>query len=313
MITGEPNLSVIPEIVRAGAYDFLAKPVVKEVLLKAVGRATEKKVLTAEKQRLELEIKQYAADLEVRVAERTAELVEAHDRLAHNGKVAALGRVAAQVAHEVRNPLYGLLLYATHLKEQLAAKLAGDQVEVFDNMIDTINQLSSTTEQILDFARPVKLALRPVALNSVVGAVLKLLHSQISANGIEVEFEHGDSNPTTMLDEACIRAALLNLILNAVEAMPAGGVLSITNATAEEMLSLVIRDTGAGMSEERIRKIFEPFNSDKTSGLGLGMPYAKKIIEQHEGTIVVESKLGEGTRVSINLPVEKNQSEGTLA
>ena len=119
MITGEPNLSVIPEIVRAGAYDFLAKPVVKEVLLKAVGRATEKKLLTAEKQRLELEIKQRAAELEVRVAERTAELVEAHDRLAHNGKVAALGRVAAQVAHEVRNPLYSLLLYSTHLKQRV--------------------------------------------------------------------------------------------------------------------------------------------------------------------------------------------------
>ncbi len=305
MITGEPNLSVIPEIVRAGAYDYLAKPVVKEVLLKAVGRATEKKLLTAEKQRLELEIKQHAADLEVRVAERTAELVEAHDRLAHNGKVAALGRVAAQVAHEVRNPLHGLLLYASHLKELLAGKLADDQVELFDNMIDTINQLSSTTEQILDFARPVKLALRPVELNSVVGAVLKLLQSQISANGIEVEFDYGDSNPTAMLDEACMRAALLNLILNAVEAMPAGGILSITSATAEEMLSLVIKDTGAGMSEDRVKKIFEPFNSDKTSGLGLGMPYAKKIIEQHQGKIVVESKLGEGTQVWINLPVEK--------
>lgn len=313
MITGEPNLSVIPEIVRAGAYDFLAKPVVKEVLLKAVGRATEKKLLTAEKQRLELEIKQHAADLEVRVAERTAELVEAHDRLAHNGKVAALGRVAAQVAHEVRNPLHGLMLYAYHLKEQLAGKLAGEQVELFDNMIDTINQLSSTTEQILDFARPVKLALRPLDLNSVVSGVLKLLQSQISANGIEVEFDHGDSNPTAMLDEACMRAALLNLILNAIEAMPTGGILSISSTTTEEMHSLVIKDTGAGMSEDRVGKIFEPFNSDKISGLGLGMPYAKKIIEQHNGRIVVESKLGEGTRVRINLPVEKNQSEGTLA
>ena len=172
MITGELNVSVIPEIVRAGAYDFLAKPVVKDVLLKAVARAAEKKVLSAEKHRLELELKQRTVELEVRVAKRTAELVEAHDRLAHNGRVAALGRVAAQVAHEVRNPLYGLLLYSTHLKEELAGKLAADQIELFDNMIDTINQLTNTTEQILDFARPVRLALRPVEMESVVSAVL---------------------------------------------------------------------------------------------------------------------------------------------
>lgn len=306
MITGEPNLSVIPEIVRAGAYDYLAKPVVKEVLLKAVGRATEKKLLSAEKQRLELELKQRAVELEARVAERTAELVEAHDRLAHSQQVAALGRVAAQVAHEVRNPLYGLLLYSTHLKEQLAGKIAPDQIEVFDNIIKTINQLTNTTEQILDFARPVKLALKPVALNSVVSAVLKLLQLQISANGIKVEFNHHDSNGTAMLDEACMRAALLNLLLNAVEAMPAGGSLNITTTTVGETLSLQIKDTGSGMTAERVKKIFEPFNSDKTGGLGLGMPYAKKIIEEHAGQICVESSVGEGTRVSINLPAQKS-------
>ena len=313
MITGEPNLSVIPEIVRAGAYDFLAKPILKEVLLKAVERAVEKKLLTAEKRRLELEIQQRAADLEVRVAERTAELIEVHDRLAHNGKVAALGRVAAQVAHEVRNPLYGLLLYSTHLKEELEGKLADDQVELVNNIIDTINQLTSLTEQILDFARPVSLALRPVELNSVVSVVLKLLRLQISANGIKVEFHNDDSNPMVMLDEACMRAALLNLILNAVQAMPTGGTLRITSVTNGETLSLVIDDTGSGMTEERVEKIFEPFNSDKPGGLGLGMPYAKKIIEQHGGNIAVESRLGEGTRVLITLPAEKDQSEGTFA
>jgi signal transduction histidine kinase len=278
-----------------------------------VERAIEKKLLTEEKRRLELEIKQRAADLEVRVAERTAELVEAHDRLARNVKVAALGRVAAHVAHEVRNPLYGLLLYSTHLKDELAGKLAEDQVELFDNMIETINQLTSTTQQILDFARPVKLALRPVDLNSVVSAVLKLLHLQISTNGVKVEFDQGDSDPIARIDEACIRAALLNLILNAVEAMPTGGILSITGATAGETASLVIKDTGSGMSEERVKKIFEPFNSDKTNGLGLGMPYAKKIIEEHGGNITVESKPGEGTQVWINLPVEKKLKEGTFA
>jgi signal transduction histidine kinase len=147
----------------------------------------------------------------------------------------------------------------------------------------------------------------------VISVVLKLLRLQISANGIKVEFDCDDSNPTAMLDEACMRAALLNLILNAVQAMPTGGTLSITSATVGETISLVINDTGSGMTEERVKKIFEPYNSDKVGGLGLGMPYAKKIIEEHGGKIGVESRPGEGTRVWISLPVEKNQSEGTFA
>src|SRR5918998_2104827 len=108
IITGEPTLSLLPEIVRAGAYDFIAKPVVKDVLLRAVARAAEKKRLTDEKQGLEREVRRHAEELERRVAERTAELVEAHERLAHPEKIAALRRVAAQVAHEVKNPLAGL-------------------------------------------------------------------------------------------------------------------------------------------------------------------------------------------------------------
>ena len=109
---------MIPEIVRAGAYDFIAKPIIKDVLLNAVARAVEKKRLTDEKRRLEQEIKRYAEELEMRVDERTAELVETHKRLVTQERIAALGRAAAQVAHEVKNPLAGLLLYSLHLKEK---------------------------------------------------------------------------------------------------------------------------------------------------------------------------------------------------
>jgi signal transduction histidine kinase len=190
-----------------------------------------------------------------------------------------------------------------HLRSKVAGKLAEDEVQLIDSIIETVNQLTSTTEQILDFARPVTLALQRAELNRVVCAVLQLLNSQISANRIEVKLELSDSNPTGMLDEASIRGALLNLLLNAVEAMPTGGELGITSGTAGGTLWLVINDTGSGMTEERVKKIFEPFNSSKSRGLGLGMPYAKKIIEEHGGKILVGSTPGEGTRVWIDLPV----------
>lgn len=307
MITGEPNLSDTPEIVRAGAYDFIVKPVVKDALLKAVGRAAENKRLIDDRHHLQQQIKQHAEELELRVAERTAELVEAHERLARQEKIAALGRVAAQVAHEVRNPLAGLLLYSLHLKDQVANKLSDGEIQLIDNIIDTINQLTNTTEQILNFARPMKLTPRRIEVNRVINDVLQLLKAQTSANEIELNLSLSSSNPIGMLDEASIRAALLNIMLNAIQAMSNGGQLSLSSSNTGEVVSLLISDTGCGMTEEQVERVFEPFNTTKRHGLGLGMPYAQKIIQQHSGTIKVDSRIGEGTNITIELPVGEEQ------
>lgn len=301
MITGEPNLSVMPEIVRAGAYDFLAKPIVKEVLLKAVARAAEKKRLTDDKLRLQQEIKRHAEELETRVAERTAELVETHKQLVSQERIAALGRAAAQVAHEVKNPLAGLLLYSLHLKSK-ADNFSESQTYLVDKIVETINHLNSRVEQILGFARPVSLNLHTGNLNKIIDDVLELLEPQLTAKKIEVRLSMSEQAAYATLDEASIRGALMNLLLNAIEAMPEGGVLSIASARTDRSLQLEITDTGPGIDEEKAKKIFEPFYTTKAGGLGLGMPYAKKIIEQHGGTISLNSRPGEGTTIIVVLP-----------
>lgn len=306
MITGEPNLSVIPEIVRSGAYDFIAKPIVKDVLLNAVGRAAEKKRLTDEKRRLEQEIKRYAEELELRVEERTAELIETHKRLVHQERIAALGRAAAQVAHEVKNPMAGLLLYSLHLKSK-ADKFGESEAALVDKIVDTINHLNRRVEQILNFARPVSLTLRPGDLNQIINHVLELLHPQLTANKVEVRFSPNQHSATAMIDESSLRGALMNLVLNAIEAMPQGGTLSIAIDQTGETLRLEITDTGPGISEEEAKNIFEPFYTTKAQGLGLGMPYAGKIIEQHGGTISLKSRVGEGTTICISLPPAKKE------
>ena len=301
MITGEPNLSVIPEIVRAGAYDFIAKPIIKDVLLKAVARAAEKKRLTDEKRMLEQEIKRYAEELEMRVDERTAELVETHKRLVTQERIAALGRAAAQVAPEVKNPLAGLLLYSLHLKGK-ATNFSESETYLVDKIVETINHLISRVEQILSFARPVSLSVRPGNVNQFVNDILELLRPQLTANKVDVRLSLGQEPAYAMVDESSLRGALMNLVLNAIEAMPEGGALNIAVDQTGDPLRLEITDTGRGIAEEEAKKIFEPFYTTKAQGLGLGMPYAKKIIDQHRGAVCLNSRLGEGTTISITLP-----------
>ena len=306
MITGEPNLSLVPEIVRAGAYDFIAKPITKDVLLNAVGRAAEKKRLTDEKRRLEQEIKRYAEELELRVAERTAELVETHKRLVTQERIAALGRAAAQVAHEVKNPLAGLLLYVLLLKSK-ASNFSESEASLLDKIVNTINHLNSRVEQILGFARPVSLTLRSGDVNAIVTDVLELLRPQLTANKVDVRLSVDQHPAYALVDESSIRGALMNLMLNAIEAMPNGGVLSVAVNQTDETVHLEVADTGGGIAEEEAKKIFEPFFTTKEQGLGLGMPYAKKIIDQHGGTISLGSQLGKGTTISIALPTRQKE------
>jgi signal transduction histidine kinase len=308
MITGEPNLSVIPEIVRAGAYDFIAKPIVKDVLLKAVARAAEKKRLTDEKRMLEQEIKRYAEELEMRVDERTAELVETHKRLVTQERIAALGRAAAQVAHEVKNPLAGLLLYSLHLKSK-ATNFSESETYLVDKIVETINHLINRVEQIMGYARPVSLTLRPGNVSQFVKDILDLLKPQLTANKVEVRLSLDQQPAYAMVDESSVRGALMNLILNAIEAMPEGGVLNVAIDRTDEMLRLEITDTGRGIAEEEVKKIFEPFYTTKAQGLGLGMPYAKKIIDQHGGTMSLNSRPGEGATISVTLPTAPKEAE----
>lgn len=236
-------------------------------------------------------------------------LMAANEQLAHSEKIATLGRVAAQVAHEVRNPLAGLLLYSEHLKGKLDGKVSAGDVQLVDKIIETINHLTATTEQILNYARPVTLALKTVDLNDVTRDVIQLLSTEISKHNIETVLDLDSSPVSGMLDEASIRAATLNLVLNAVQAMSTGGRLTISTGRNGKKMWMVIKDTGAGMTPERIKQIFEPFNTTKSRGLGLGMPYAQKIIQQHGGRIEVESRQGIGTQVKIELPAdERSQS-----
>jgi signal transduction histidine kinase len=129
------------------------------------------------------------------------------------------------------------------------------------------------------------------------------VETQIKASQVEVKFDLASAETTVLVDESSMRSALVNLLLNSIQAMPTGGVLTVISREVAGHLLLTITDTGRGMTIEQTAKIFEPFYTTKSTGLGLGMPFAKRIIERHQGSILVASRPGEGTEVEIKLPV----------
>jgi len=246
----------------------------------------------------------------MRVDERTVELIETHKRLVTQERIAALGRAAAEVAHEVKNPLAGLLLYSLHLKEK-SSNFSESQTYLVDKIVDTIRHLINRVEQIMGYARPVSLSLHSADLDKIVTDILELLRPQLEANQVQVRLSTGEQTPYAMLDQTSMRGALMNLMLNAIEAMPDGGTLSIDVKQSDKTLQLEITDTGHGISEDEAKKIFEPFYTTKEQGLGLGMPYAKKIVDQHGGTISLSSQPGKGTTISIVLPAGKEVDDAS--
>jgi signal transduction histidine kinase len=189
-----------------------------------------------------------------------------------------------------------------HLKTKTAGSLPESELALVDKIIATVNHLTETVEQVLNFARPVNLAPRPADLNQIVSDVLQLLRPQMSANRIEQRVELDERGCPGLVDEASVRSALMNLILNAVQAMPGGGTLGVRTEADGGRPRVEITDTGRGMTAEQLESVFEPFYTTKSQGLGLGMPYARKVVEQHGGAISVESRVGEGTTVRVALP-----------
>ena len=223
-----------------------------------------------------------------------------------SGALAALGRMATEVAHELKNPLAGLRLYARHLEQRLSRTGDGEAASLAQKITSTVDHLAAVVQDITAFGRPAELKRTPTSVQALLDECVTFAQAKCETPGIEVFRAYDDGCPDAMLDARELRKAFLNLLLNALEALREGGRLSVSTGYSPDTRSVtvVIEDTGVGMSEETVARIFDLFFTTKPHGTGLGMALAKSVIDHHGGELAVHSTVGRGTRVSVRLPVE---------
>ena len=332
MVTGHPDLSTAVEALKEGAYDYIGKPVTRQALLAVVERACERKALLREKRRLEAENADYQRSLEFKVRERTARLREsekryreqfqetrrAYEELKHtqeklirSERLAAVGELAAQIAHEIRNPLGAISNSVGVLRRDL--ELHGDDRRLLDVVHQESQRLESIVADFLRFARPRPIHKTPQEVTAVLDDLL-LLISQEKAVGrpIRIVKEYEDELPPVGLDAAQSREALWNLLVNAVEAMPSGGELRVIVQRAspgDDFIEVVVRDTGKGIAPSEREKIFQPFHTTKADGTGLGLAIVQRVVEAHAGEVEVESEEGAGSAFRLRFPVSSDERQ----
>ncbi len=238
------------------------------------------------------------------------EAERANEELRRNRALVAVGQMTAQVAHEIKNPLGGVRLAA----QVLARKLAGDpqSLDVIRRIENSVDHLNHTVAELNQFARPRRLELAPLRLDALVDEILPMVADRIEAKGIRVERHYDEAVPPGAFDEGELRKAFLNFVINALDASAEGAVLELSieaSGDVDPSVSVAVRDYGEGMDEETRRRLFEPFYTTKAHGTGLGMAIAHKIVDLHRGRIDVTTAPGEGTTVTVTLPLTLVPSE----
>lgn len=232
-------------------------------------------------------------------------LRRAQAQLIQSEKMAALGRLIASISHEINNPLQSIQGCLTLAKEELEGDIRPAKMERYLNVAeDEIERIATIVRRVRDFYRPSSQEQSAIDLHQTLESVLELAGKQLQHSEVTVERIWAPNLPPVNANSAHLKQVFLNLVLNAIDAMPAGGILSIRTLLNATTVGIEFSDTGIGMSAETQARLFEPFFTTKPHGSGLGLSISYGIIEAHHGQISVTSELGNGTTVTILLPLE---------
>ena len=224
-----------------------------------------------------------------------------HERLAD------IGKLATTCAHELKTPLVAIGGYARRALNKIQNTQNGYQsnLKELKVIVDEVERLETITSQILDYSKDLKLKLEDQDINQVIEETLEVLKENLRYNNIKVITDFSKGLGMIKLDSSKLKQALFNLIENACEAMFEGGNLSLATERKDDFLVVKIKDSGSGITEKNLKKLFTPFFTTKPNGSGLGLPVTKKIVEEHQGSIQVESRVGEGTQFSLFFPLNQ--------
>jgi len=227
----------------------------------------------------------------------------------HSEKLATMGRMGAAIAHEIRTPLTSIKLFLESV--QAETDIAAEYEEDFHIAMNQINRIEATINRFLDFAKPQDPVFVEINLAKLIGGLLVMIRPQVNRQECFLDVTIDNNLPAITGDRRLLSETLINLFINALESMPNHGTLSITasrdlfsaNGKTRPCVRIDIKDTGHGIAEDQIEKIFEPFYTTKATGTGLGMPLVLKTIRNHGGVILIKSKIYEGTTFSLFLPI----------
>ncbi len=226
----------------------------------------------------------------------------------HSERLAVIGTMSARLAHEIRNPLSSVTLNLELIRDEVTAltkqnpTAGGEARELLRSLDSEVKRIQRVTEDYLKFARLPRPRCQPVVLNDLLDQQLGFMSSLFATNHVKLVMEFVPDLPVLQADEDQLWQAVLNLIRNALEAMPTGGTLTVRTATRDGKVVLSVADTGKGITEEEHQHLFKPFFSTKVGGTGLGLPLTQQVVAEHAGTVYCESAPGTGTTFVIELP-----------
>ncbi|MEK6599465.1 MAG: ATP-binding protein [Deltaproteobacteria bacterium] len=228
------------------------------------------------------------------------------ERLGEAEHLSKIGQLASGMAHEIRNPLNFINLTIDHLRMEYEPGDSGKKAEfeeLASNIKAEIARLNKLLGDFLDYGKPIKLDIQTAFLEDIIKEAISIADCKIREQKIELNTDFSKNMPLLNLDKEQIKACILNVVSNAIQAMPSGGRLFISASVSGGFVSLRIKDTGEGIKEEDLDKVFNPYFTTKTAGIGLGLAITKRIIEEHKGSIAIESSYGNGAVVSIEFPI----------
>jgi len=237
------------------------------------------------------------------------ELREIQQALLQSEKLAAMGRLTSQIAHELNNPIYGIMNTLELLKTEIPPE--SKRRRILELSLSEIQRLSEMLRNMLSFSKPEEEKRRPVKIDELIEGILLVMEKQMKESNIQVEASFDSDIPEVMASTNQMRQVMLNILKNAKEAMPKGGTLTVRTTREGNKVLIHIQDTGIGIPEEIRDKIFEAFftTKQKVKGVGLGLSVCYGIIKDHGGEIKVESEEGKGTTFAISLPIESSTLE----